>query len=349
MKTKTIFVVDDNETNRIAAKEALDATYRTFAMPSAERMFSLLDKITPDLILLDIEMPETDGFTALRRLNASEKHRSIPVIFLTASSDEKNEVRGFEMGAVDFIGKPFSKPILLKRLETHIGIDAIVKQRTFEVEQSRASIDKLKNGIISVIADVVEGRDKETGGHIARTQKYLEILLNGMSKAGVYSERFGGWDLPVMLPSAQLHDIGKIAISDIILNKPGPLSDEEFAAMKTHAAEGERLIEQIAAEVGIENADFLSHAKMFAGTHHEKWNGTGYPRGLSGEDIPLEGRIMAIADVYDALTSARVYKPAFTHEKAVEIIKGDSGAHFDPQLVEVFLEAEDEFRTADVV
>ncbi|GHV45058.1 response regulator [Synergistales bacterium] len=346
---KTIFVVDDNETNRIAAKEALDASYKTYAMPSAERMFSLLDKLTPDLILLDIEMPETDGFTALRRLKANERHRSIPVIFLTASSDEKSEVRGFEMGAVDFVGKPFSRPILLKRLETHIGIDAIVKQRTFEVEQSRASIDKLKNGIISVIADVIEGRDKETGGHIARTQKYLEILLREMSKAGVYVGRFSDWDLPVVLPSAQLHDIGKITVSDVILNKPGKLSDEEFTAMKAHAAEGERLIEQIAAEVGVENADFLRHAKLFAGTHHEKWNGKGYPRGLSGEDIPLEGRVMAIADVYDALTSARVYKPAFTHGHAVEIIKSDSSIHFDPKLVEVFLEAEGEFCVAGVV
>ncbi|GHV39077.1 response regulator [Clostridia bacterium] len=344
---KTIFVVDDNETNRVAAKEALDASYKTYAMPSAERMFLLLERITPDLILLDIEMPETDGFAALRKLQENEEHRLIPVIFLTASSDEKNEVRGFEMGAVDFIGKPFSKPILLKRLETHIGIDAIVKQRTFEVEESRASIDKLKNGIISVIADVVEGRDKETGGHIARTQKYLEIMLNGMAKAGVYSEWIDDWDFSVVLPSAQLHDIGKITISDMVLNKPGSLSDEEFAAMKTHAAEGERLIDQIAINVGVENAGFLRHAKLFAGTHHEKWNGKGYPRGLSGDDIPLEGRIMAIADVYDALTNTRVYKPAFPHERAVEIIRNDSGTHFDPKLVAVFLTEESEFLAAE--
>jgi putative two-component system response regulator len=340
---KTIFIVDDNQTNLVAAQQALADTYKTLQITSAARMFALLEKIVPDLILLDIDMPEISGFEAMEKLQSLPEFKAIPVIFLTASNDEENEVRGFELGAVDFISKPFSKPILLKRLETHIGIDAIVKQRTVEVEQSRADNDKLKNGIIAVIADMVEGRDKATGGHIERTQKYLELMLNAMAKTGEYSEQISEWDLSIVLPSAQLHDIGKITISDLVLNKPEKLTEDEFAIMKTHAAEGEKLIDKISEQVGLDNAAFLLHAKIFAGTHHEKWNGTGYPRGLSGEDIPLQGRVMAFADVYDALTNKRIYKPAYSHEQAVEIIQKDSGTHFDPKLTEIFLSIERDF------
>ncbi|GHU92344.1 two-component system response regulator [Clostridia bacterium] len=343
---KTIFIVDDNDTNLMTAKYALEDLYRVYLLQSFDKMIALSRHVLPDLILLDIDMPEITGFEAMERLQSLPKFKAIPVIFLTASTDEANEVRGFELGAVDFISKPFSKPILLKRLETHIGIDAIVKQRTAEVEQSRADNDRLKNGIISVIADMVEGRDKSTGGHIDRTQKYLELLLDAMAETGEYSRQMSGWDLPIVLASAQLHDIGKITISDLVLNKPEKLTEEEFAVIKTHTSEGEKLIDKISEQVGIDNAAFLLHAKTFAGTHHERWDGTGYPRGLGGGGIPLEGRAMAIADVYDALTSERVYKPAFSHERAVEIIKGDGGVHFDPKLTEIFLGIENNFRLA---
>jgi len=331
---KTIFVVDDNTTNVVTAKAALDGTYKTFALPSAEKMFKLLEKITPDLILLDVEMPEMNGFEALSVLKSNEKLKDIPVIFLTAKNDSESEIRGFKMGAIDFIVKPFSAPVLIKRIESHIETDRLIKE-------SLMAVRNIRDATINVIANMVEQRDKVTGAHIDRTQKYLSILVNEMIRTGVYAEETAGWDLDLLLPSAQLHDVGKIVVSDLILNKPGKLTDEEFDMIKQHCAAGESIIDEIIGKSG--DSGFLLHAKMFAGYHHEKWNGTGYPRGLSAENIPLEGRVMAIADVYDALVSERPYKKAFTHEQAVEIIKKDSGTHFDPKIVEVFLTVADDF------
>jgi putative two-component system response regulator len=331
---KTIFIVDDNDTNLLTAKTALDGVYKTFALPSAAKMFKLAEKITPDLILLDVDMPEMDGFQAMQVLKSDEKLKPIPVVFLTAKHDVESEIKGFEMGALDFIIKPFSAPVLIKRIETHIEIDRIVKE-------SQQAVRDIHNATISVISDVVESRDKVTGGHIARTQKYLELLVNELLKAGIYSEEISTWDMTILLPSAQLHDVGKINISDLILNKPGKLTDEEFDIIKTHCSEGENIIDRII--VKTKDDGFLRHAKKFAGYHHEKWNGAGYPRGLKEEGIPLEGRIMAVADVYDALVCERPYKKPFTHEQAVEIIKKDSGVQFDPKIVEAFLNIAEDF------
>jgi putative two-component system response regulator len=335
---KTIFVVDDNDTNLVAAKTALDGTYKIFTISNPARLFKLAEKIKPDLILLDVEMPEMDGFTAMKLMRTdptlSPYLANVPVIFLTAVSDSNAEIRGFELGAVDFISKPFSTPILLKRIESHIETDKIIKQ-------AQHSLRETQNAMLSVIAELVENRDEVTGGHIERTQQYLKILVDELIRTGTYAEQISKWDLNLLLPSAQLHDVGKITISDLILNKPGKLTDEEYTIIKTHAPEGERIINEIMKKT--RDDGFLMHAKMFAGYHHEKWNGTGYPRGLSGEDIPLEGRIMAIADVYDALVSVRPYKKAFTHEKAVEIIMHDAGTHFDPKIAEVFGKIADDF------
>ena len=331
---KTIFIVDDNDTNLMAAKTALDGTYKTFALPSAAKMFKLLEKITPGLILLDVDMPEMDGFQAMAVLKSDEKLKSIPVIFLTAKNDAESEIRGFEMGALDFINKPFSAPVLIRRIETHIETDRLIKE-------SQQAVRDIHNATISVIADVVENRDKVTGGHIERTQTYLGILVNALIQAGIYSEEISRWDKDILLPSAQLHDVGKISVSDLVLNKPAKLTDEEFDIIKHHCTEGERIVDEIIGKT--KDDGFLHHAKKFAGYHHEKWNGTGYPRGLKEEEIPLEGRIMAIADVYDALISERPYKKPYTHEQAVEIIKDGSGVHFDPKLVDVFLAVADEF------
>ena len=332
--TKTVFIVDDSDTNLMAAKTALEGAYKTLALPSAAKMFKLLEKITPDLILLDLDMPEMDGFQAMSNLKADEKLKPIPVIFLTAKHDAESEIQGFEMGAIDFINKPFSAPVLIKRIETHIETDRLIKE-------SQQAVRDMHNATISVIADVVENRDKGTGGHIERTQAYLEILVKELLRTGTYSNEILNWDMTLLLPSAQLHDVGKINISDLILNKPEKLTEEEFAIIKQHCASGERIIDEIINRT--KDDGFLCHAKKFAGYHHEKWDGTGYPRGLSGEGIPLEGRIMAIADVYDALVSERPYKKPFTHEQAVEIIKKDSGTHFDPKIVEVFLNAAEDF------
>ncbi|MCL2002542.1 MAG: response regulator [Oscillospiraceae bacterium] len=331
---KTIFIVDDNDTNLMTAKTALDGAYRAFALPSAAKMFKLAEKIMPDLILLDIDMPEMDGFEAMRALRADERLKDVPVIFLTAKNDAATEIQGFEMGALDFINKPFSPPVLVRRIETHIETDKLIKK-------NQKAVRDIHNATISVIADVVESRDKVTGGHIERTQVYLELLVNELIRTGVYAEEVSAWDIHLLLPSAQLHDVGKINISDLILNKPGKLTDEEFAVIKTHCIEGENIIDRIISKT--KDDGFLLHAKRFAGYHHEKWNGGGYPRGLSGLDIPLEGRLMAVADVYDALVSERPYKKPFSHEQAVEIIKKESGAQFDPKVVETFLNIADDF------
>ncbi|MCL2524919.1 MAG: response regulator [Betaproteobacteria bacterium] len=332
---KTIFVVDDSSTNLIQAERALEESYNVITLISAQKMFSLFGKIIPDLILMDIEMPEMDGFAALERLMENEITRGIPVIFLTASIDTESEVRGLDLGAVDFITKPFSPVILRSRVAHHLSINEIIKKRT-------ERIVRLQTNIIFVLADMVENRDKITSGHVERTSIYIKTLIEAMRERGLYKEEIDHWNMDTMLLSARLHDIGKITISDLILNKPGKLSDDEFEVMKTHALEGERIIEQIIARTGSEM--FLQHAKFFAGYHHENWDGTGYPYNLKGDAIPLQGRIMAVADVYDALVSERSYKNAFPHEKSVQIIMEDAGKKFDPNIAKVFFEVHEEFK-----
>ncbi len=331
---KTVFIVDDNDTNLTAAKSALDGVYKAFALPSAARMFKLGEKIRPDLILLDVDMPDVDGFMAMSMLRENTRLADVPVIFLTAHQDAETEIRGFEMGALDFINKPFSAPVLRKRIEAHIETDRLIKE-------SQRAVRDVHNATIRVIANMVESRDRVTGKHIEHTQMYLEVLLGELIRSGLYAETVSGWDIDLLLPSAQLHDVGKIAVSDTILNKPGKLTEDEFDLIKTHTTEGEKIIDRIIEKT--HDDVFLRHAKMFAGYHHEKWDGTGYPRGLAGEDIPLQGRIMAVADVYDALTSERPYKKASAHEEAVNIIRNDSGTHFDPKIVGAFLNVAEDF------
>ena len=328
---KTIFIVDDNDTNLSVAKETLKEYYRVMTLPSAAKMFSMMEKVKPDLILLDIEMPEMDGFEALSFLKKNKSHAEIPVIFLTNMSDTDTEVRGFQLGVVDFISKPFSVPVLLNRIKTHLNIDEIIRERTSRLEN-------LKNGIVFVLADMVENRDDNTGGHIERTTAYIEILIQAMIDNNVYFDEVLNMDLESLITSARLHDVGKITIPDAILNKPDKLTDEEFDIMKAHTKEGERIIIQIAEKAGYDE-EFLKNAKLFAGYHHERWDGNGYPYGLKGTDIPLQGRIMAFVDVYDALTSERAYKKPFSHEKAVEIIMENSGKQFDPNIADVFNKA----------
>ncbi|MCL2718643.1 MAG: response regulator [Lachnospiraceae bacterium] len=336
MTTKTIFVVDDNDVNLVQAKRALDGHYRVRTMPSAERMLIIIEKIIPDLILLDIQMPDMDGFEAIQKLKESEKTANIPVMFLTASMDDNVEAKGLGLGAVDFVTKPFSTPVLLNRIAHHLHIEELLKKRTERLE-------RLQDGILEVVVDMVESRDKVTGGHIERTSAYIKILMNKMMEKDGYAEEMKDWDLDTVISSARLHDVGKISVSDVILNKPARLTPEEYDEIKKHALEGEHIVDKIIAKTGEES--FLHHAKLFAGYHHEKWDGTGYPRGLKGCEIPLEGRIMAIADVYDALISERPYKKPFTNEEAVQIIKGDSGKHFDPEVINIFTEVIDEFLT----
>jgi len=332
---KTIFVVDDSDINLSIAKKALEAHYRVLTIPSAKKMFNLLEKITPDMILLDIEMPELDGFEALLYLKANPLYADIPVIFLTGYTDNIIETRGFEMGVVDFITKPFYPLVLYNRIKTHLEIDDLIHERT-------ARITRLQNGIVTVLADVVEERDKDTGGHNNRTSAYIKLLIEGMKEKGVYADEMSGWDMEQVVSSARLHDLGKIHITETILNKPGKLTHDEYEQIKTHTTEGARIIDRMIEQTGEE--EYLRNAKLFAEYHHERWDGTGYPHGLKETEIPLHGRIMAIVDVYDAIVSKRPYKEPLTEDEAVKNIEMNAGKQFDPKIVQVFVEIKDKFK-----
>ena len=350
-----IILVDDAKVNLTMGRDLLKTYYEVYPAPSAERLFELLDNIVPDLILLDIEMPKMNGYDAIKKLKADSRFSEIPVIFLTSMIDESSEIAGFNYGAADYVTKPFSGPLLLKRIENQL---LIVQQRKElltnqadlkdyadnlerKVRKKTSEVFDLQNAVLATVADLVEFRDKHTGGHISRTQRYLQALLDEMIRSGTYADEISKWDMDFFLPSAQLHDVGKIAITDLILNKPGKLTPEEFEIMKTHVKVGMDAIKQIMSKTK-EHA-FLEHALLIAGTHHEKWDGSGYPVGLKGTNIPIEGRLMAIADVYDALISVRPYKEAFTHEEACKIIEDGAGSHFDSVLVEVFKSVAAEF------
>jgi putative two-component system response regulator len=345
-----IILVDDNPTNLRIGKNVLTEKYAVATAPSAEKMFSLLENNTPAIILLDIDMPEMNGYEAIKILKLNPVTKGIPVIFLTAKTESDDELEGLSLGAIDYIIKPFNPTLLLKRIEVHLLVEAQRRELQYfnenlqkMVEEKTQNILELQNAMLKTIAELVECRDDITGGHIERTQRGIKILLDELEKSGLYREETKGWDVDLLLQSCQLHDVGKISIDDNILKKPGKLSDVEFDEMKKHASFGEQIIEKI--ETLAKESAFLEYAKIFAASHHEKWDGSGYPRGLKGKEIPLLGRIMAIADVYDALTSVRPYKKAFTHEEAVRIIAEGSGTQFDPALVDTFIRAADRFRS----
>jgi putative two-component system response regulator len=222
-----------------------------------------------------------------------------------------------------------------------LNIDELIRERTAQLHEKTQQLQDLQHAIIFSFADIVEARDEGTGGHIERTSTYIKIMIDSMTERGVYLEEIGKLDMESFVSSARLHDVGKVAISDTILNKPGKLSDDEFSVMKTHTSAGEHIMEQIAERTG--NVEFVKNAKLFAGSHHERWDGRGYPRGLSGTDVPFQGRVMAFADVYDALVTERPYKKAFTPDKAVEIIMEGAGTQFDPLMAAVFFEVKDKF------
>jgi len=340
--SKTIFLVDDNRSNLVVGKKALSPSYNVFTIISGKRMFSALEKIIPDLILLDVEMPEMSGYEVLEKLKENSNYADIPVIFLTALSGDDTELKGLSMGAVDFIAKPFSPALLLKRIELHLKLVDYSNNLENMVAETTAEVVALKNAVLKTTAELVEHRDKTTGNHIERTQKYLKILLEAANNYSVYSDEINSLDIELVLQSSQLHDVGKVKIRDNILLKPERLTSEEYEEMKTHTTFGESIINNI--KENTTDSNFLEYARIFALSHHEKWDGTGYPYGLSGENIPLLGRLMAIVDVYDALVTDRPYKKAYSHDEAALIIEEGKATHFDPVLIEVFLKIHNEFR-----
>ncbi|MCL1830753.1 MAG: HD domain-containing protein, partial [Oscillospiraceae bacterium] len=299
--------------------------------------------------------PEMDGYEVIKRLKANDNYSDIPVIFVTSIDDPDSEVEGFDLGAVDYVTKPFSAPMLLKRIEkellfieqrnsllrTQAELKHNLENMESLVHEKADMVMYLQNAILATVVDMVEFRDRYTGGHVIRTQEYLKLLLDEMIKEGVYADIIKDWDITYVISSAKLHDVGKIAVPDVILGKNSKLEVDEFEVMKAHVIAGVEAIERIISKT--EEHELLTHAIHMAGTHHEKWDGTGYPIGLKGKNIPLEGQLMAIADVYDALITKRQYKDALTHEEACKIIEAGAGTHFNPELVEVFKNVKDQF------
>jgi putative two-component system response regulator len=348
---ETILVVDDTPENLTLMSALLKDIYRLKIANNGERALKIAQgKQQPDLILLDIMMPGLSGYDVCRKLKEDPLTKDIPVIFLTAMTSIADEEKGFELGAVDYITKPISPPIVLARVKTHLRLkastDYLKNNNAFleqEVRNRMKEISAIQDVTILAMAALMETRDNDTGNHIRRTQFYVLALANKLKKHPRFLDYLTEEQIKVIFKSAPLHDIGKVGIPDHILLKPGSFSEKEFEIMKTHTTLGRDAIEHAEKQLGMK-VNFLSCAKEIAYGHQEKWDGSGYPEGLIGDQIPIPARLMAIADVYDALISKRVYKDGMSHEKAVAIIVQGRGTHFDPDVTDAFIEVADEFR-----
>lgn len=342
-KKPLLFIVDDVPENIQIAMSHLRELDCDFAYAtSGEQALERITATRPDLILMDVMMPGMSGFQTVEMLNQSKTTRSIPVIFLTARAESEDVVHGFNLGGVDYITKPFKGVELRSRVRNHLELHAYRSNLERLVEERSREAELLKDVIIEAMGELAEYRDPETGSHIHRTRAYVQLLAETLVSKGHCHDILTPEYIVLLWKSAPLHDIGKVAIRDSILLKPGKLTPEEFDEMKMHTLFGEEVIANLEQMAG-QPTSFLSCAKQIAGSHHEKFDGSGYPRGIAGSDIPLAGRIMAIADVYDALISKRVYKNSMSHQEAMEIMIEGKGSHFDPLLIEAFIEVEPVF------
>ena len=345
-----ILIVDDEKFYIDVLLDLLKDDYSVNIAKTGEQALKrVVNNTPPDLILLDIMMPGIDGYEVCRQLKADKCTRDIPVIFLTVKSEVGDEIHGFELGAVDYIAKPMSPPIVKSRVKNHLMLtqarkilqdqQAVLKQ---QVEEKTREITRTQDVAIYCMASLAETRDNETGNHIRRTQHYIRLLCNYLRDKAGYKEYLDDKTIDLLFKSAPLHDIGKVGVSDKVLLKPGPLNDDEWHEMKKHPQIGYETLLNTEKQLG--RSSFLDIAGEIALTHHEKWDGSGYPQGLKAEEIPIPGRLMALADVYDALISKRVYKEAFSHHKSAELIAGMKGSHFDPCIVDAFEQLKDEFK-----
>jgi len=348
IEQKTIMIVDDTEINIVILVEALQEDYDLIVAINGVEAIEILKEEKPDLILLDIMMPEMDGYEVLRKLKEEATLKCIPVILLSAITDSDSKTKGFSLGAVDYITKPFEIVEVKARVKAQLRLEEVrlvlenqnsvleemVKERTELLERTNSAA-------IYCLAALAETRDPETGEHIKRTQKYIRELAIELQSSDKYSHFLTDEYIDLLYKSAPLHDIGKVGVKDSILLKPGKLTKEEFEEMKKHTIYGKQSLMVGINELGEDS--FLTLAGEIAVTHHEKWDGTGYPKGLSKEEIPISGRLMALSDVYDALISKRVYKAAFTHDQAREIILEGRETHFDPDIVDAFIKRESTF------
>ncbi len=338
----TILIVDDTETNVDILIDTLGDRYDISVAIDGESALELLADFTPDLILLDIMMPGIDGYEVCERLKRESRTAKIPVIFLTALNEAANEEKGLRLGAVDYISKPFNPFLVKARVQNHLelkmhrdNLEQLVQQRTVELELTQEVT-------IESMGTLAEYRDPETGGHIQRTKYYVKALARRLQREEGFAMELNDEVIEALHKSAPLHDIGKVGVPDHILLKPGRLTEVEFEEMKKHTIYGRDAISRAESKLG--GNSFLHYALEIAESHQEKWDGSGYPNGWAGSAIPLSGRLMAVADVYDALISKRVYKAPFTHSKAVSIIREGRGSHFDPAIVDAFLDIAEDFR-----
>lgn len=347
----TILVVDDTPDNLVLMSNLLKDVYKVKIANSGDKALKTATSDSPpDLILLDIMMPDMDGYEVCQRLKRNPKTMNIPVIFLTAKTEVEDEQKGLELGAVDYITKPISPPIVMARVKNHLALkameDFLRNQNEFlelEVAKRTREVMALQDVTILAMASLAETRDSDTGNHIRRTQFYVKALAERLRDHPRFAWFLTDNNINMLFKSAPLHDIGKVGIPDRILLKPGRFELHEFEIMKTHTSLGRDAIEYAEKALGTQ-VEFLSFAKVIALSHQEKWDGSGYPQGLAGDDIPIAARLMAVADVYDALISRRVYKEGMPHEKAVLIMMEGRGTHFDADMFDAFVEIQEEFR-----
>jgi putative two-component system response regulator len=345
----TVMVVDDTPANLKLLEELLVAkNYRVLEFPNGAMALAAAAREPPDLILLDIMMPGMDGFEVCRRLKADPGLRDIPVIFISAAEDTANKIRAFGEGGVDYVSKPFQEEEVLARVNAHINL----RRMRIELEKHNFHLEELVQEKIREISDsqlstivalskLAEYRDDDTGQHIERTRTYCRALTEKLRENPRYGSDISDAYVENIDHAASLHDIGKVGISDSILLKPGKLTPDEFETMKIHTLIGAKTLQSV--KDRYPQNTFIDIGIALTRSHHEKWDGSGYPDGLAGEDIHLCGRIMAVADVYDALRSRRPYKEPFSHDKSCEIIREGSGRHFDPAVVKAFLALERQF------
>jgi len=352
-----VLVVDDQADNLLILEDVLAEHYEVHPATNGTEALGFLEGGgRTDLILLDVMMPGLDGFEVCRRLKSSEMTRSIPVMFLTSLDRPEDEELGFSLGAEDFIHKPISPPVVLARVRTHLALsratralqrrnadlELIVAERTAEISEQAHRLVASKQEVIAAQAATItafcalaEARDNETGNHIRRTQHYVHILAEALRDHPRFAEQLNDEVIQLLFKSAPLHDVGKVATPDAILLKQGKLTEEEWTIMKQHCEYGRNAILQAESALGsVSDASFLRYAAEIAYGHHERWDGSGYPQGIAGDEIPLSARLMAVADVYDALISRRVYKPPYPHEQAVSMILAERGRHFDPDIID---------------
>lgn len=346
----TILIVDDEPANLALLAELLRPLYRVRAAPSGHQALRAVRvDPRPDLILLDVVMPELDGYGVLRELKAHPETRGIPVVFLTALCDSRDEEKGLQAGASDYIAKPINAAVLRARVRAQLDVkraqEFLQDKNTFlesEIHRRMAEHELAQQVGIRALAHLAETRDPETGNHILRTQRYVRMLAEHLCDHPRFRRVLDPAHIDLLAKSAPLHDIGKVGIPDAILCKPGPLTAEEWVIMKTHARLGFDAIERAEADVD-RPVPFMQLAKEIARWHHEKFDGSGYPDGLEGDDIPVSARIMSVADVFDAMASPRVYKPAMPLDQARDLIAAGRGSQFDPDVTDAFLAQYDEF------